>query len=346
MVTFTERDDIREGYGKPRKRFSHPGRSAQALATSGAGIVHRKMMDLQRQPELNKEDTSRLKELRRDWNRNRKFTDAGMAIAGVSNPQDAMKYYRDITEDFRQLNKPAYNKMYPITGNFMDYTAKGGIWGAIISKLLGKGTLESAESAILNGDGIGGAVDSEEAIPEILQNYADQTFGPINIHDDEFTDTENWYDDRKDVVIPPMDDDYGDFYINEDTLAGPRFDDSARERAIMEQYPESFIGPPRDPSWRPNMMDVAGKGINRGLFPYPGYNEEVTVAPPPFYGGRGEMPGMESPYYYDQMREGYEFGNLINEDDGASLFDTTKKKFKNRDEYNEWLNMKRQYGFR
>ena len=124
------------------------------------------------------------------------------------------------------------------------------------------------------------------------------------------------------------------------------FDDSARERAIMEQYPESFIGPPIDPSWRPNMMDVAGKGINRGLFPYPGYNEEVTKVPPPFYGGRGEMPGMDSPYYYDQMREGYGFGNLINEDDGASFFDTTKKKFKNRDEYNDWLNMKRQYGLR
>ncbi len=73
----------------PRRRRTHPARSAKALNTSGAGIVHRQMMDLQRQPNLNKADTARLKDLRRDWNRNLKYTDAGMALAGASSPLDA-----------------------------------------------------------------------------------------------------------------------------------------------------------------------------------------------------------------------------------------------------------------
>ena len=69
-------EQARNVLGRQKRR--HPARHAQALKTSGAGIVHREMMDLQRQPELNKADTGRLKELRRDWNRNRKYTDAGM----------------------------------------------------------------------------------------------------------------------------------------------------------------------------------------------------------------------------------------------------------------------------
>jgi len=165
-------------------RFRHPARQAQALATSGAGIVHREMMDLQRQPELNKADTGRLKELRRDWNRNRKYTDAGMSIAGASTPQGAMKYYMDTTEDFRQLNKPSYNKMYPLTGGFMDYADKGGIWGAILSGFAGKTRKNIMDYGkdILEKKGILGAVDPEEATPEILQNYAEKTFGP-NMYD-------------------------------------------------------------------------------------------------------------------------------------------------------------------
>ena len=112
--------DARENYIAslaPRRKRTHPARSAQALNTRGAGIVHRNMMDLQRQPNLNKADTARLKDLRRDWNRNRKYTDAGMAIAGASNQLDAQKYFRDTTEDFRQTNKPAYSKMYPLSSH-------------------------------------------------------------------------------------------------------------------------------------------------------------------------------------------------------------------------------------
>ena len=226
----------------PRVRRTHPARSAQALKTSGAGIVHRNMMDLQRQPNLSGADIDRLKGLRRDWNRNRKYTDAGMAIAGATTPQDAMKYYSDTTEDFRQLNKPAYGKMYPLTAGIMNIGEKGGILGAILSEI-GKMGKDRGLPTMID--------DTDDEVEE----YVKKTFKSPNIHEGEFTDTENWYDDRKDVVIPPMDDDYGDFYINEDTLASPRFDDSAREQAIMNQY-TGRRGVPTP--GKPNMYDVAG----------------------------------------------------------------------------------------
>ena len=181
MATFTDRDAIREGYGKPRRRFSHPGRRAQALATSGAGIVHREMMDLQRQPELNKAETGRLKELRRDWNRNRKYTDAGMSLAGVTTPQGAQDAFMRSTEDFRQLNKPAYNQMYPLTGGFMDYAGKGGLLGMFLSGLAGKTKKNIMDYGkdLLEKKGILGTVDSS---PQDQVEYADQTFGP-NMYD-------------------------------------------------------------------------------------------------------------------------------------------------------------------
>ena len=40
------------------------------LTRTDAGRVRSEMTDLQRQTDLNKADTSRLKELRRDWHRN------------------------------------------------------------------------------------------------------------------------------------------------------------------------------------------------------------------------------------------------------------------------------------
>ena len=160
----------------PRVRRTHPARSAQALQSSGAGIVHREMMDLQRQPELNKAETGRLKELRRDWNRNRKYTDAGMSLAGVTTPMGAQDAFMRSTEDFRQLNKPAYNQMYPLTGGFMDYADKGGIWGSLLSELAGKTKKGIKDFGDLAYSGITSALagDSEEDKAE----YVARTFGP------------------------------------------------------------------------------------------------------------------------------------------------------------------------
>ena len=267
--------DAREQYiasRAPRKKRTHPARSAQALNTSGAGIVHRNMMDLQRQMTApgyvnNQADLDQLKDLRRDWNRNRKYTGAGMNITGSSTPLEAQDAYVGMSRDLRQGNNPAYTNMYPISGNIMNYADKGGIWGALASEILGKkrkspskivgkdsdneggfwSDLQQMGSDILGGIGIGGAVSPDEATEEVLKNYSDRTFGPVNIHKDEFTDTENWYDDRKDVVIPPLDNDYGDF-----TSLHP-FDDSRREAAIMSQYPGTPIAVP--PFESPNIHE-------------------------------------------------------------------------------------------
>ena len=53
-----------------------------------------------------------------------------------------------------------------------------------------------------------------------------KTFGPINIHDDEFIDTEDWTE-RENVVIPP------DYPIDEGAFTSLNpFDDSRTEAAI------------------------------------------------------------------------------------------------------------------
>ena len=382
--------DAREKYiasQTPRVRRTHPARSAQALNTSGAGIVHRQMMDLQRQPNLNKADTARLKDLRRDWNRNRKYTDAGMKISGASSPLDAQKYFADTTRDFRDTNRDAYASMYPLTNMAMEYPQKGGILGMMAKEIFGK--VSDFGKSIINKEGIAGAADTDEGE---MEDYAAQTFGmgaPIdrhlgstpviegpgkstvlpNIHTGEIYydrgEGLDFEDDPNQPYVAPdnyVEKDFGDFYIDADTLAPERglpFDDSVRERAIMERYPESFIGPPIDPSWRPDMYDVTGpRLIDRGLFPYPNYNDEVTLAPPPFYGGRGEMPGMDSPYYNDMM-EGIERGvrekelqDALEADQGRSLitippdFDPDRKEFTNTEDYYEWIRDMRKYGYR
>jgi len=123
----------------------------------------------------------RLKELRRDWNRNLKYTPAGMAAAGVSTPQGAMDRFRTTTEDFRQANKPAYNRMYPISGMAMDYPEKGGLAGMFL-KGLGKNIRDygtSTSDAIRRKLGIGGA--DIGATQGNLENYAEKTF-PSNVH--------------------------------------------------------------------------------------------------------------------------------------------------------------------
>ena len=429
MATFADRQRKNREANRPAIKFNQRD-DMRDFARSAHGQNYNRMMDIQRQlPNMDRNDpmVQEFKDRRRTLNRYGKNPMGEML--GYT-PHEMMDKYVDLSRDVRQTNKPVYNKMYPLTGGFMNYMDQGATLGM----------LKNAATDILSNVGIGGALDTNEEElrnyanltypqdvhpgptyyerPEELEDYEDDPNAPIQRIQEEIYagprphegmpylsdeaaaiqkefNTNPYFKNLQDpnVVLPFEKDRRGHPHLETYTPdAGPRlgtasphdfsegirvdpkyerwltdtsdedllgmapsddlstetlpFDDSARERAIMEQYPESFIGPPIDPSWRPVMMDVAGKGINRGLFPYPGYNEEVTVAPPPFYGGRGEMPGRDSPYYYDRMREGYEFGNLINEDDGASFFDTTKKKFKNRDEYNDWLNMKRQYGLR
>ena len=176
--------DAREQYiasQAPRKKRTHPARSAQALNTSGAGIVHRQMMDLQRQPNLNKADTSRLKDLRRDWNRNRKYTDAGMKISGASSPLDAQKYFVDTTRDFRDTNRDAYASMYPLTNLAMEYPQKGGLLGMFLSDIGGKTLDKVKDFGSSLKEGITSALDDT---PDEQADYAEKTFGfyPSDVH--------------------------------------------------------------------------------------------------------------------------------------------------------------------
>jgi len=237
--------------------------------------------------------------------------------------------------------------------------------------------LEAMDRDINDGVGIAGVVDSS---PEERAEYAAQTFGTEgpgkstvlpNRHTGEiYYDRGEGLDFEKDpdqpYVTPDdyVEEDFGAFYTDADTLAPERglpFDDTNREQGIADQYATNFIGPRDDPSRRPGMYDVAGpRLIDRGLIPYPSYlNEEVTEVPPPFYGGRGEMPGMDSPYYYNNMIEGIERGEREKElqdalaaDQGRSLmtipsdFDPNRKRFTDTEDYYDWIRQMQKYGYR
>jgi hypothetical protein len=209
---------------------------AQKAASSRPGQVYHTMTSLadrMTRPgyQNNKADINQLKGLRRDWNRNQKYTPQGMQVSGATTPMGAQDAYMGISRDLRQGNKRAYNKMYPITGGFMDVAEKGGILGTILSQIGKMGKDGGIPTAV------GDTIDAQE-------DYVSKTFGPINIHDDEFIDTENW--DERDVTIPP------DYPIDEGAFTSLNpFDDSRREAAIMAQYPgkeieevtEEYAGP-------------------------------------------------------------------------------------------------------
>ena len=79
----------------------------------------------------------------------------------------------------------------------------------------------------------------------------------------------------------------------------------------MSQYPTNFIGPRDDPSRRPDMMDVAGPGINRGLIPYPEYNDNMVYTPQM---GRGDLPRYGYDYAGERQarEEEYRLQQLLN----------------------------------
>jgi len=188
-------------------------------------------------------------------------------------------------------------------------------------------------SDIINNIGIGGAADADEGE---MQDYAAQTFGmgaPIDRHPGTKVEGMEYnlsgpadtstseviysphgptYYDRAEVLdfdtdpnqpyVAPdnyVEDDFGAFYTDENTLAPERpmpFDDSNREAGIMSQYPgTNFIGPRDDPNRRPTMADVAGP-LYPGLIPYPEYGPEIVYQEGR---GRGDLPR----YGYDYAAE-------------------------------------------
>jgi hypothetical protein len=154
----------------------------QKAASSRPGQVYHTMTSLQDRMSRpgytnNQADINQLKSLRRDWNRNQKYTPQGMRVSGATSPLDAQKRFMDTTATFRQANKPAYRNMYPLTGGIMHVGEKGGILGTILSEI-GK---------MFKDRGIPTAVDDSV---EEQERYVTETFGPHreNIEELDITD--------------------------------------------------------------------------------------------------------------------------------------------------------------
>lgn len=153
------------------------------LTRTDAGRVRSEMTDLQRQPDLSKTDTSRLKELRRDWNRNLKYTREGMALSGATSPLDAQNRFMRSTEDFRQTNPQAYGRMYPLSQAAMKVGESGGLLGLGVRGLTGQ--LGKLGQDIKNKLGITGMVDDTI---DVQDEYVSDTFGlnqpfyPSDVH--------------------------------------------------------------------------------------------------------------------------------------------------------------------
>ena len=277
---------------------------------------YNRMMELQSQaPNFAKTDPrgQELKDARRQYNRQDKYTIGQRQ--GMS-PLDVQAQFANQSEALRTAAPNTFRTMYPIQSAVQDYIGGGGLLG--LGLQAGKDFLSNVSSFgkdMMDKKGITGAADTDE---EEMQNYAAQTFPQPNPQADFFIDSETF--EERDVDIPRMDDDVGAFYEYDrdgNIVMSPErpmpFDDSNREAGIMSQYPgTNFIGPRDDPNRRPTMADVAGpRLIDRGLFPFPGYNaNQVDIIPLP-YGGRGEMPQMfeeGSRDFYSDMREGFQRG--------------------------------------
>ena len=187
-VNFTRRDDVRD------------------LMKSPPGQNYSNMMDLQnqaiRQGGFEKGDpkVAELKAARRKYNREDKYNVG--SLMGYNDPVEIQDIYRKNSGVLREYAKPTYKEMYPISNALHDVVGSGGLTGMLLNKAIGKSKkagrnffedLRGMGADIFGGIGIGGAVPRDEATEEILTNYSDKTFGPINIHDDElwpYEDTE------------------------------------------------------------------------------------------------------------------------------------------------------------
>ena len=166
--SFTQRDDIRD------------------FARSGPGRNYFAMENLQSQAPRFAPDDPRIDELKQrrgTWNRYQKYP-AGEILGKT--PQQMQNEYMGLSRDLRQTAKPVYNKMYPLTGRFMDISEKGGLWGSLLSKLAGK-TIKKTKD-YMSGTGVASLfADETEAEKE---RYVTETFGPHreDIEELDFTD--------------------------------------------------------------------------------------------------------------------------------------------------------------
>ena len=150
----------------------------QKAASSRPGQVYHTMTSLQDRMgrpgyQNTRADIDQLKGLRRDWNRNQKYTPQGMRISGATSPLDAQNRFSSTTENFRQANPRAYGTMYPLSQAAMKLGESGGLLGLGVKAFTGK-----------LGDwkkGITSMIDSDK---EEQDEYVAKTFGyyPTDIH--------------------------------------------------------------------------------------------------------------------------------------------------------------------
>ena len=311
----TSRDDVRD------------------FARSYQGQNYNRVKDLQSQLTNMTPNDPRVQELKSRRRFHNRFGKDIMGDVLAISPQAVRDDYVDLSRQVRQTNKPVYNKMYPLTGAFLDYTEAGGLPGLVLKA--GTDFVENVSNFgkdMSNKVGITGAADTDEAE---MQNYAAQTFGmgaPMDRHPGtkmegiEYNLSGTPEDLKSEVIYSPNAPTYydrsevfdfdtdpnqpyvaPDNYVEEDFGAfADRFmpieRDSNREAGIMSQYSTNFIGPRDDPNRRPNMFDVAGpRLIDKGIIPYPEYGPEIVGV---VQQGRGELPGYPNMYDYDAERKG------------------------------------------
>ncbi len=150
----------------------------QKAASSRPGQVYHTMTSLQdrmARPGYTpaQADTDQLKALRRDWNRNQKYTPQGMRVSGATTPTGAQDAFIRDTEVFRQANPQAYGTMYPFSQGAIKLGESGGIWGTILREIAGN-TLKKGTD-YLSGTGLASLADDTE---EDKERYITETFGP------------------------------------------------------------------------------------------------------------------------------------------------------------------------
>jgi len=172
-INFNQRDDMRD------------------FARSGIGQNYNRMMDIQRQlPNMDRSNpmVQEFKDRRRTFNRYGKNPMGEML--GYT-PQQMQDQYMDLSRDVRQTNKPVYNKMYPLTGGFMDVAEKGGILGSILSEI----------GNMSRDKGLPSMVDDSE---EEVANYVNNTFRP-NMADVAGPSTDKTFQGVDQYMAPPDD---------------------------------------------------------------------------------------------------------------------------------------------
>ena len=263
MARFDERDDIRERYGKPQRpavQFTRRD-DVRDLMKSPMGQNYGNMMDLQsqaaRQGGFDRGDprVAELKAARRQYNRQDKYNIGN--LMGYD-PLEVQDMYRRNSEVLREHARPTYKQMYPVTDIARQVSGGGGLTGMLFSKILGRSKkagknffddLRGMGRDILGGVGIGGA--DRDVSEKELDDYAEKTFGfyPSDVHPgtslyyDRPEELEFDVDPNQPYVAPDdyVEEDFGAFYTDEDTLAEPYqeplpFDDSGREAGIAALY--------------------------------------------------------------------------------------------------------------